>query len=176
MAEIAQPVLDDVPAFVRREMPEPDSTMLKEQQYGDLLQWLKDNADDTVAITATGIAPKVNLLGTLGSVRPAWGNDAHRACAEIIVKIFYLAGLINLKLGKSDETALLKACCHANYEMASMLLEYGSGQAPLCYSLVFYPECVPWREGMHCEAGDCGGEGWRLSGGARMADRRGATR
>ena len=81
MPEIAQPVLDDVPAFVRREMPEPANTMLKEQQYDDLLQWLQDHADDTVAITATGIAPNVNLLGTLGSVRPAWGNDAHRACA-----------------------------------------------------------------------------------------------
>ena len=163
MEQIPQPVLDEVPGWVRREMPEPANTMLKSGQWDDLLEWLQDNSHDTIAITATSLLSsqwaKVNLLGSLGGFRPAWGNSAHQACAEIIIKIFYQAGLINMKIGKSEETALLKACCTANYEVAAMLLEYGSGQAPLCYPLVFYPECVPCREGMHCEAGDCGGEG-----------------
>ena len=162
-------------------MPEPAHTLLKEQQWDALMAWLIANAADLVAITATSPdvsqQSKVNLLGTLAQKRPARRHDhAHQACASFIVAAFYKVGLINMRLGKSHETALLKACSTGNFEIAALLLEHGSGQAPLCYSLVFYPECVPCREGMHCEAGDCGGAGCRLSGGARMADRRGATR
>ena len=144
--------------------------------------------DDIDAITAISPAvsqgaSKVNLLGTLAGFRPAKGNDAHQACAVILVRIVYEAGLINLRIGRSNETALLKAVTVGNYEMASMLFEYGAGHPPCVIPFFFIREllfgtpCViPWREDMHCQPGDCGGEGWRLSGGARMADRRGATR
>jgi hypothetical protein len=177
VVEVNQPVLDEPPDWVRRAMPEPAHSMLENHQWDDLLAWLHANATDLVAITATSPdvsqMSKVNLLGTLGQKRPAQRQDyAHQACASFIVAAFYKAGLINMRLGKSHETALLKACSTGNFEIAALLLEHGSGQAPLCYSLVFYPECVPCREGMHCEAGDCGGEGWRLRGGARMAGRR----
>ena len=186
--EIEQMVLDDVPRRVRRRMPEPANTLIKEKQWSQLLAWLTDHIDDIDAITvvspySTQGTCKICLLGTLAGFRPLFGAVEHRQCAEIIVKTFYDAGLINLRIGRSDETALMKAVTIGNYEVAALLFEYGAGHSPCVIPFFFIREllfgtpCViPWREDMHCQPGDCGGEGWRLSGGARMADRRGATR
>ena len=146
MEQIPQPVLDEVPSWVRREMPEPANTMLKSGQWDDLLEWLQDNSHDTIAITATSLLSsqwaKVNLLGSLGGFRPAWGNSAHQACAEIIIKIFYQAGLINMKIGRSEETALLKAVTVGNYEIAQMLLDHGAGHPPCVIPFFFIRELL----------------------------------
>ena len=103
--------------------------------------------DDIDAITAISPAvsqgaSKVNLLGTLAGFRPAKGNDTHQACAVILVKKFYEAGLINLRIGRSDETALLKAVTTGNYEIASMLFEHGAGHPPCVIPLFFIRELI----------------------------------
>ena len=109
-------------------------------QWDDLLQWLLANMGDRSRITATSpdSAPqsRVNMLASLAGFRPAQGGSyAHRAAANIIVRVFYEEGLINMKVGKSSETALLKAVVTGNFEIAALLLEFGAGKTPLGYSL-----------------------------------------
>ena len=109
-------------------------------QWDDLLQWLLANMGDRSRITATSpdSAPqaRVNLLSTCAGFRPVHGGSyAHRASVNIIVRVLYEEGFIDMKVGKSYETALLKAVVTGNYEVAALLREHGAGKTPLGYSM-----------------------------------------
>ena len=111
--------------------------MIKDQAWASLRTWLYDMLEnDPRAITATSPddhrQARVNCLGSLSGFRPDAGTDssAHKECALIIVTAFYREGLMNLKLGKSRDTALLKCVSVANIEIASMLLQWGAGIPP----------------------------------------------
>ena len=129
-------------------MPEPGNRLLKDQQWQSLLAWLQTNANDLHLITALSPevsqgASKVNVFGTMSGVRPTTDDKPeHRACAQIIVIVFYKAGLINLKIGKSEETALLKAVTVGNHEIASMLLDHGAGHPPCVIPFFFIRELL----------------------------------
>ena len=53
------------------------------------------------------------------------------------MRMFYQHELINLKIGRSQDTALLRAVTVGNYEIAEMLLDQGAGHPPLCYPRLF---------------------------------------
>ena len=68
---------------------------------------------------------------------------------------------------------MLRAVTVGNYEIAEMLLDHGAGLPPvLSPSFLFGsfflvpPELYPGERTCLVSPGDCGGEGWRLSGGA----------
>ena len=152
-----QPVLDEVPDKVLRQVPGAND-MLKDQEYASVAQWIqRKEVEDPDGITATSEddhrPPKLNLLGTLASMRPNLGGStaaAHKEAACLIVKAFYDAGLINMRLGRDGGTAFLKAAACGNMEIAALLLEYGAG-IPLWLITLWapYPELVSPREGMH---------------------------
>ena len=129
-------------------MPEPGNGFCKNQHWRSLLAWLQENANNPDPITALSLevsqgASKVNVLGALSGFRPtADDKPEHRACAQIIVTVFYKAGLINLKIGKSEETALLKAVTVGNFEIASMLLDHGAGHPPCIIPFFFIRELL----------------------------------
>ena len=109
---------------------------LKDHEWRSVLNWMdkKLAEDDPNGITATSEdddpLSRVNLLGTLAAFRPNAGGTNHLAHQEVacrIIKAFYDAGLINMRLGKDGATALLKAAACGNIEIAALLLEYGAG-------------------------------------------------
>ena len=133
--EILQPVLDDPPDTVFRQLPAANK-WLRDHEWVSVNRWIqKKRAEgDPGGITATseddGQMPRVNLLGTLAAFRPVAGGGAQKAHQEVscrIIKAFYDAGLINMRLGKDGATALLKAAACGNIEIAALLLEYGAG-------------------------------------------------
>ena len=127
-------------------MPDPGNGFCKNQHWRSLLGWLEENANNPDLILALSEersqgAPCINLVGTLAGLRPTTHeNPEHRACAEILVAAFYKAGRINLKIGRSEETALLKAVTVGNFEIASMLLDHGAGHPPCVIPFFFVPE------------------------------------
>ena len=136
MPEVFQPLTEDVPVHVLRQLP-IGIKMIKDHEWASLLKWLHAKLeDDPGCITATSPddhqQARVNCLGSMSGFRPDAGTDssAHKECALIIVTAFYREGLINLKLGKSRDTALLKCVGVANIEIASMLLQWGAGIPP----------------------------------------------
>ena len=133
---IEQPILDDVPGHVHRQMPHGND-MIKKQEWGSLLRWLnKKLEEDPGCILATSPDTckegRQNLLGTLGGFRPDVGSDQsdHKECALLIVRRFYRAGLLNMKVTRSKQTALLNCIAKGNIEVASLLLQWGAGFPP----------------------------------------------
>ena len=127
-------------------MPEGNG-LLKSQSWRKLLGWLEDNLDNPDAILA--LSPEssqgascINMVGTLAGFRPHTDNAEYRACAQIIIEVFYNAGLINMKIGRSEETALLKAVIVSNYEIAKMLLHHGAGHPPCVIPFFFIRELL----------------------------------
>ena len=155
--EILQPVLDDVPDNVLRQLP-PANQWLKFHEWASVTKWIGDKRadNDSGGILATSEdddhpTERVNLLGTLAAFRPDVGlgraQKSHAEAAALIIKAFYNAGLINMRLGRHRETALLKAASIGNLEIAALLLEYGAG-IPL-WLLPGYSPLVTPLEGMH---------------------------
>ena len=152
--EIHQPVLDDPPEHVFRQLPAANK-WLKEHEWVSVNRWIQDKrADgDPGGITATSEdddpLPRVNLLGTLAAFRPVASgppSKAHQECCCHIIKAFYNDGLINMRLGKDGATALLKAAACGNIEMASLLLEFGAGIPLWLLSGLFIRNLFPrWR-------------------------------
>ena len=132
---IEQKILDEVPDHISRELPGANK-MLQDQMWVSVIKWIQDmegfgRAD---AITATSPdqcqQPRTNLLCTLAQHRPNVGGGViieHQAAAATIVRKFHDAGLINMRIGKNHETALLRAASVGNMEVAWLLLEYGAG-------------------------------------------------
>ena len=60
----------------------------------------------------------------------------------IICRVFYQHGLINLKIGRSQDTALLRAVTVGNYEIAEMLLDHGAGHPPCVIPFFFILELL----------------------------------
>ena len=119
-----------------RQLPHGNQ-MIKEQAWGSLLVWLHKMLDqDPGAIIATSAdkSPegRHNLAGSIAGFRPDVGSDQcdHKECCLIILREFYRAGLINMKLGKSRQIPLLNCIAKGNIEVARMLLEWGSGFPP----------------------------------------------
>ena len=136
MPEVFQPLTEDVPEDVLRQLP-IGIKMIKDQEWASLLKWLKLKLeDDPDCITATSHdddpAPRANCLGSMGGFRPVAGCalSDHRECALIIIECFYRAGLINMKIGKSRDTALMRCVAGGNIEFATMLLQWGAGIPP----------------------------------------------
>ena len=154
--EIHQPVLDEVPEHVYRQLPAANA-WVKDHEWVSVIRWFerKRSDNDPGAILATtdddADPERVNLLGTLAAFRPdvgfGRGQTSHAEAAALIIKAFYNAGLINMRLGKHRETALLKAASTGNFEIAALLLEYGAG-IPL-WLLPGYSPLVTPLEGMH---------------------------
>jgi hypothetical protein len=154
--EILQPVLDEVPDQVYRQLPKANG-WVKDHEWVSVIRWIegKRSDNDPCAILATSEddanPERVNLLGTLAAFRPDVGlgraQKSHAEAAALIIKAFYNAGLINMRLGKHRETALLKAASCGNMEIAVLLLEYGAG-IPL-WLLPGYSPLVTPLEGMH---------------------------
>ena len=132
--DVHQPLLDDLPDRVYRQVPGANRS-LKDHEWVSVYRWLQDKLDDGDAsgITATSEDtdpfPRMNMLGSLASFRPTsrHGQKSHQKVSLRIIAAFYDAGLINLKLGKHRETALLKAAACGNIEIARLLLEHGAG-------------------------------------------------
>ena len=149
-----QPLLDVPPDFVYRQLP-PANKWLKDHEYVSVNAWIQEklNDGDSKGITATSEdddhLPRVNLLGTLAAFRPNAGGGTHKAHQEVscrIIKAFYDAGLINMRLGKDGATALLKAAACGNIEIAALLLEYGAGIPLWLLSGLFIRNLFPrWR-------------------------------
>ena len=154
--EIEQPVLDDVPDHVYRQLPAANARV-KDHEWVSIVKWIErqreeDNAAAILATSADDADPeRVNLLGTLASWRPDQGlgraKKDHAVASAAIVKAFYNAGMINMRIGKQRETALLKAASTGNIEIAMLLLEFGAG-IPL-WLLPGYSPLVTPLEGMH---------------------------
>ena len=154
--EILQPVLDDPPDTLFRQLPAANK-WLKDHEWVSVIKWIADKRaeGDPGGITATSEdddhpMPRVNLLGTLASFRPNAGfgreSKSHQECCCLIIKAFYNEGLINMRLGKDGATALLKAAACGNIEMASLLLEYGAGIPLWLLSGLFIRNLFPrWR-------------------------------
>ena len=108
-------------------------------------------ADDPDAITATSedddqSMQRMNMLSTLAAFRPNYGGGnalIHKEVACMIIKLFYDAGLINMRHGRSRTTAFITACASGNIEIAEILLEFGAG-IPLRLITLWapYPELV----------------------------------
>jgi hypothetical protein len=133
--DVHQPVLDDVPDHVYRQMP-GGNPALKDHEWHSLARWIrrKQEEGDFGAITATtpdeNVPPRTNLLGTLANFRPTLDETptVHmKFCYAAIIKAHYDDGLINMRLGKDRSTALLRAAACGNIEAASLLLEFGAG-------------------------------------------------
>ena len=133
--------------------------MLKDHEWVSVKLWLvKKLTDDPDGITATSAdddhsMPRMNMLSTLAAFRPNYGGGnalIHKEVACMIIKLFYDAGLINMRLGRSRTTAFIMACAAGNIEIAELLLEFGAG-IPLRLITLWapYPELVSPREGMH---------------------------
>ena len=127
-------------------MPEGNA-FLKSQSWRKFLGWLEDTLDNPDVILA--LSPEssqgascIDMVGTFAGFRPPTDNAEHRACAQIIISVFYNAGLINMKIGRSEETALLKAVIVGNYEIAMMLLDHGAGHAPCVIPLFLIRELL----------------------------------
>ena len=121
-------------------MPEPANSLTKGELWRGLLKWLIDNKDDpdlflAVSDRMPGVQgpSEVHALGTMAGFRLTGldGDDHHRACALIVCRRFYERGLINLQIGRSQDTALLRAVTVGNFEIAQMLLDHDAGH-PLC--------------------------------------------
>ena len=130
-------------------MPDPANAMVKAKHWQSLLQWLSDNAHDPGLILAVSekqewpLPSEIHLLGSLSGSRPTGQNDFdHMACAAIICRVFYDHGLINLIVGKSQDTALLRAVNVGNYEIAEMLLDHGAGHPPCVIPFLFTRELL----------------------------------
>jgi len=133
---ILQPILDDVPDHVYRQMPYGNG-LIKEQAWTSLLRWLNEKADaDPAAIIATSDdtceAGRQNMLCSVGGFRPDVGSDRsdHKECCLIIIQHFYRAGMMNMKVTKSKQTALLNCIAKGNIEVATLLLQWGAGFPP----------------------------------------------
>jgi len=132
--DVRQPLLDDVPGGICRQLP-CAIQWLKEQEWDSVSNWMQvtwdqGDADDITATSDdTDPSPRNNMLGSLASFRPTsrHGQKSHQKVSLRIIAAFYDAGLINLKLGKHRETALLKAAACGNIEIARLLLEHGAG-------------------------------------------------
>ena len=171
-----QPILDDVPDTVLRQVPK-GNVYLKELAYDSLKRWLMNKlADDPGAITATSPdddanMPRLNLLSTLAMFRPNYGGGnalIHKEVACMIIKLFYEAGLINMRLSRNRTTAFIMACAAGNIEIAELLLEYGAG-IPLWLITLWapYPELVSPPGGHAFLGGGCVGEAVGFELGAR---------
>ena len=152
--EIPQPVHDEPPASVYRQLPGANQA-LKDHEWVSVNNWVarKREEGDPAAITATsedgGQWHRVNLLGTLATFRPVGTgppSQHHQECCCHIIKAFYNGGLINMRLGKDGATALLKAAACGNIEMAALLLEFGAGIPLWLLSGLFIRNLFPrWR-------------------------------
>ena len=153
-----QPILDDVPGTVFRQRPGGNG-LIKAHEYASLKRWLVNKMrDDPGAITATSDddderMPRMNLLSALASFRPNYGAgnaSIHKQVAYMIVRLFYDAGLINMRTTRSRTTAFITACASGNIEIAEILLEFGAG-IPLRLITLWAPcpELVSPREGLH---------------------------
>ena len=147
--QIVQPVLDEVPGFVWRQMPSCNR-LLKEAEWCSAWNWFTEKDDvDPRAIIATSqdgdsSGPRVNILSSLAQFRCVGAHDDHQALARRVVKRFYEEGLINMRVGKKGSTALLVAAQNGNIEMAALLLEYGAGIPLWLITLwALYPELFP---------------------------------
>ena len=118
-----------------RQMPGANK-LLKEHEWASVLNWLREKREeDAGGITATSKdddpdGPRQNLLCTAAQFRPlGQGKPSaeHQASVLHIVRSFYAAGLINMRIGKHRETALLRAAGVGNLEVGALLLEYGAG-------------------------------------------------
>ena len=132
-------------------MPDPANAMVKAKHWQSLLQWLSDNAHDPGLILAVSerqeepFPSEIHLLGSMSGFRPTGQKDfEHRACAAIIMRVFCNHGLIDLKVGRTEDTALLRAVCYGNFEIAEMLLEHGAGHPPcvIPFFLLFMRELL----------------------------------
>ena len=154
--EIEQPVLDDVPDHVYRQLPAANACC-KNHEWVSIVKWIERQREENngAGILATSgdedDPERVNLLGTLAGWRPDQGlgraKKEHALASALIVKAFYNAGMINMRIGKQRETALLKAASTGNIEIAMLLLEFGAG-IPL-WLLPGYSPLVTPLEGMH---------------------------
>ena len=152
--EILQPVLDDPPDTVFRQLPAANK-WLRDHEWVSVNRWIQEKRaeGDPGGITATsedeGQMPRVNLLGTLAAFRPTAAGPPskhHQECCCHIIKAFYNDGLINMRLGKDGATALLKAAACGNIEMAALLLEFGAGIPLWLLSGLFIRNLFPrWR-------------------------------
>ena len=123
--------------------------MVKAKNWQSLLQWLSGNAHDPGLILVVSerqeepFPSEIHLLGSMSGFRPTGQNDFdHMACAAIICRVFYDHGLINVRVGKSQDTALLGAVCVGNYEIAEMLLDHGAGHPPCVIPFFFIRELL----------------------------------
>ena len=126
-------------------MPDPANAMVKAKNWQSLLQWLSDNAHDPGLILVVSERQEEpfpsEILGSLSGFRPTGQIDFdHMACTAIICRVFYDHGLINLIVGKSQDTALLRAVNVGNYEIAYMLLDHGAGHPPCVIPFFFIRE------------------------------------
>ena len=129
---VVQQVLDEVPGHVWRQMPGANR-YVKDAEWHSVERWLQDKEEnDPNGITATSSdedssGGRVNLLGTLAQFRPVAAHEAHQQAAGRIVRAFYGAGLINMRIGRDRGTAILTTASCGNIEVAALLLEYGAG-------------------------------------------------
>ena len=122
---------EEVPDFVQRGRC-PGNIFVKNKEWGALLQWLDDHKTDyhlvTMTTLDTDVPPRSNMLASLASFCKVDAyNESHRRASAALILAFYNAGLINMKMGASRDTALLRGVSIANYSVCSQLLEFGAG-------------------------------------------------
>ena len=163
-------------------MPEPANTYIKGEKWSVLLRWLianKDEPDLLLVVSAQMPDPRgpseVHTLGTLAGFRPTGrdDDDHHRACALIICRRYHERGLINLKIGRSQDTALLRAVTVGNYEIAEMFARSRCRPSPLCYPVLFYSGASFWYRLSYTQARGHALSAWGLRWGRLAFEWRG---